>query len=1087
MSSAPSGSEPTSAAFARLHPGVQRWLWTQGWPSLRDIQEQAAHALLNGSGDLIVAAPTASGKTEAVWLPICSQLAADNDNDNDNDKAGATASADRRSATTGIQALYVAPLKALINDQHTRLQDLCDALHIPVHRWHGDVPGTAKHNLLRNASGLLLITPESLESLFVNRGTDVPALFAGLSHVVIDELHSFLGTERGAQLQSLLHRVELTVRRRVPRAALSATVGDFSVAREFLRPGHAGTVTVLQDSGDGGELKLQLRGYLHTLPEPGAQARDEDDESSVATGAFADISNDLYRVLRGQDNLVFANSRGRVEALTDRLGRRSETEHVPNEFVAHHGNLSREIREDAEARLKDPTRPTTAICTSTLEMGIDIGSVDSIAQVGAPTSVAGLRQRLGRSGRRAGQPKTMRVYISELAVDREMPLEVQLRAELVQTVAMIDLLLAGWYESPNGAALHLSTLIQQILSVIAQHGGVQPAQAYSALCGDGPFRQVDRSIFANLLRTMGESQLLVQDSSGLLLHGPGGERLVNHYSFYAAFSSAEEYRLIADGRPIGTLPVDKLLSEGSMLIFAGRRWRVLGIDTSRKVITLTRAGGGRAPSFTSDGPTVDDRVRQQMRHVLAGTDVPIYLDATARTLLAQARAAFADYDLSRHAVLGTEKQSTVLPWRGDIIMNTLALMLAQRGLKATADGLSVTVDASPEQTVSAIRALAAQQPPGAAELAALVKFKERDKHDRYLDEALLTASFAAASVDVAGAWQTLQELAAGAAPVLLSGPLLEVDASEPYAMPTEADEATLAALDGCDFAVVDVETTGLAPHRSDRIIEISVVHVARDGTPGPTWSTLVNPGRDPGPTSVHGLTRADLSDAPAFADIAGDVAARIAGRVIVAHNALFDLAFLHAEFARSGHPLPPWPTLCTLDASNVVRPDGPRKLVACAAAEGLEVHGAHTAGGDALMTALLLGKYLADAASSGLGLAALGARPLITPPAWAAPGPSGRRKGRETVASHNSSAGRAVRVEVARVGSAADDAYLDALDRALSRNNLSADDVDGLRDLAGLYGLTSSRVHELTQTYVAALAASGISMDTAAVLRRPTP
>jgi ATP-dependent Lhr-like helicase len=1081
MNSAVSASEPASAAFARLHPGVQRWLWTQGWPSLRDIQEQAAHALLDGSNDLIIAAPTASGKTEAAWLPICSQLATADDD----------VTADRRPASTGIQALYVAPLKALINDQHTRLQDLCDTLHLPVHRWHGDVPGTAKRNLLRNASGLLLITPESLEALFVNRGTEVPAVFAGLSHVVIDELHSFIGAERGAQLQSLLHRVELAVRRRVPRVALSATVGDFSVAREFLRPGNAATVTVLQDTGDGGELKLQLRGYLHTLPEPGAQPPGNEDgngeESSVATGGLAAIANDLYRVLRGQDNLVFANSRGRVEALTDRLGRRSEIERVPNEFVAHHGNLSREIREDAEARLKDSARPTTAICTSTLEMGIDIGSVDSIAQVGAPTAVAGLRQRLGRSGRRAGQPKTMRVYVSELAVDREMPLEVQLRAELVQTVAMIDLLLAGWYESPNGAALHLSTLIQQILSVIAQHGGVRPAQAYSALCGDGPFRQVDRSTFANLLRTMGESQLIVQESSGLLLHGPVGERLVNHYSFYAAFSSTEEYRLIADGRPIGMLPVDKLLSEGSMLIFAGRRWRVLGIDTSRKVITLTRAGGGRAPSFTSDGPTVDDRVRQQMHHVLASTDVPIYLDATARTLLAQARAAFAEYDLDRHAVFGTEKQSVVLPWCGDVVMDTLALVFTRYGLKATAEGLSVTVAANPKQTLSAIRALAAQQPPAAIELAALVKFKERDKHDRYLDEPLLTESFAAASVNVAGAWQALQELAAGAEPVVLLGSLPDIDDGEPYAMPTEADETTLAALDGCDFAVIDVETTGLAPHRSDRIIEIAVTQVARDGTPGTTWSTLVNPGRDPGPTSIHGLTHADLADAPVFADIAGDVAARIAGRVIVAHNALFDLAFLHAEFARSGHPLPPWPALCTLEVSYVLRPDGPRKLAACAAAEGLEVDGAHTAGGDALMTGLLLGKYLSDAASSGLGLAALGTRPLIAPPTWAAPSPSGRRKDREETGSGNSTVGRAVRGEVARVGSAADDAYLDALDRALSRNNLSDSDVDGLHDLAGLYGLTSSRVHELTQLYVAALAASDSSIDTAAVLQRLTP
>lgn len=455
MSSPPSGSEATSPVFDRFHPGVQRWLWTQGWASLRPIQDQTARAILNWHGDLIIAAPTASGKTEAAWLPICSELA----------RAADTVGGEPRQSgpPSGVQALYIAPLKALINDQHARLGDLCEALEIPVHRWHGDVPGSQKTTVLRHASGLLLITSESLEALFVNRGSEIGVLLAGLTHIVIDELHSFLGTERGAQLQSLLHRTELVLRRRIPRVALSATLGDFSVAREFLRPGAGENVTLIDDrDGDSSELKLQLRGYLDSPPDAGVAGlydQDNDPDTADADGAEASVAQHLYRTLRGHDNLVFANSRRLVEQLTDRLTRASDTERVPNEFVAHHGNLSREMREDAETRLKDPTRPTTAICTSTLEMGIDIGSVDSIAQIGAPATVSGLRQRLGRSGRRAGQAAVLRAYVTEHPLDARSSLADQLRSELIQSIAMIDLLLEGWYESPNGAALHLSTLI----------------------------------------------------------------------------------------------------------------------------------------------------------------------------------------------------------------------------------------------------------------------------------------------------------------------------------------------------------------------------------------------------------------------------------------------------------------------------------------------------------------------------------------------------------------------------------------------------------------------------------------------------
>jgi ATP-dependent Lhr-like helicase len=259
-----SGDRP-SFGFNRLHEHVQRWIWDQGWTDLRDIQERAIDPILNGGRDVIIAAATAGGKTEAAFLPICSQVIA---------------------APGGcVRALYVSPLKALINDQFDRLERLCERLEIPVHRWHGDVSSSHKRQVLSDPAGILLITPESLEALFVLRGTAIAKLFGGLDFVVVDELHSFIGSERGQQLQSLLSRLELVLRRRIPRIALSATLGDMELAADFLRPGRRLPCDILVSDESRQEVRLQVRGYPVTPPDPGSErdgaAVDQLDDAAV--------------------------------------------------------------------------------------------------------------------------------------------------------------------------------------------------------------------------------------------------------------------------------------------------------------------------------------------------------------------------------------------------------------------------------------------------------------------------------------------------------------------------------------------------------------------------------------------------------------------------------------------------------------------------------------------------------------------------------------------------------------------------------------------------------------------------------------
>ena len=738
-----------STAFTRLNSRIQRWIWEQNWTELRDAQERAIGPILDGDSDIIITAATAAGKTEAAFLPICSALL-----DPANDVT----------ASLGVKALYVSPLKALINDQYGRLDALCEHLDLPVHRWHGDVAGVRKAKVLAEPDGILLITPESIEAMLVIHGPKIGRIFGALRYVVIDEMHSFLGTERGAQLQSLLHRLELAIRRRVPRIGLSATLGDMAAAASYMRPGRGEQVTVITSTDDTHELRLQLRGYE---AKPANLGLAEDEPAEPPEAQLAEVGGDrlaiadhLYATLRGTDNLIFANSRRDVEIYADLLKRRCDRDHVRNEFVPHHGSLSKELREHVEARLKDRSNPVNAICTTTLEMGIDIGSVASIAQVGAPPTVASLRQRLGRSGRRGGAA-TLRLYITEEQVTPHTRPQDALRAHVVQTIAMVNLLLDRWNEAPDSGGLHLSTLIQQLLSLIAQHGGISPLDAYRTLCEHGPFARVTPELFRSLLRTLGGPtvDLLSQASDGLLLLGVAGERLVNHYSFYAAFRTGEEYRLVANGRTLGTLPVDYPLLPGSLLIFGGRRWKVLTVDSYAKVVELIRSAGGRPPLFTGGGGEVADRVRQEMRRSYLAAEVPAYLDGPAARLLAEGRANFARFGLASDPLLTVGSETLVFPWRGDRICSTLAVSLTGAGIEVAQDGICLTMtNCTREQAIARLAELLETGPPDPVALAARVGTKVVEKYDDYLSEALLNEAFAARSLDVDGAWDALREL-----------------------------------------------------------------------------------------------------------------------------------------------------------------------------------------------------------------------------------------------------------------------------------------------------------------------------------------
>lgn len=729
------------SSFDQLHPGIQRWIWKRGWKTLRPIQDAACPVILSGDKDVILSANTAGGKTEAAFLPIATHLASRQD----------------------ALCVCISPLKALINDQFDRLVELCGAAEVPVCKWHGDVDAGKKKKFMSSPRGVLIITPESLEAQFVRRGTQVRSLFGHASHVVIDEFHTFIGTDRGKQLQSLLQRLELIARAHIPRIALSATLGDLEMAAAYLRPGRTEAPVFIADEGEK-QTKLLLKGCEYTpmrLASDAAttseSARGETDESDTEelSGGTWEIARHLFRTLRGSSNLVFANARSRVEQYADVLRRMSEAERVPNEFLPHHGSLSKELREHAEHVLK--TKTATIIATTTLEMGIDVGDVQSIAQVGVPPSVASLKQRLGRSGRADDAASILRIYIQEDEVHARSTAEDRLRCQTFQATAMLELMIEGWVEPPDVEAKNFSTLIQQTVAIVAQVGGVAAKELWTTLCKSQVFALSDAALFSALLRAMGKGELLTQTSDGLLVLGLRGEQLVDHYDFYAAFFTPEEFQLVSEGRALGSLSMSKPVSEGQHLIFGGRRWFVLNVDVEAKVIAVRPSAGGAPPYFDGDGAAVHDRVRQKMKALYLTDEVPRYLDAQARTFLAQGRREFAEAALSDRQLVAHERGCQLFPWCGDKSLDTLELLFRDRDLDVVREGVSLRFLHPPEQVRDAAKHVISALPTG-DELAKRVKYRIVGKYDYFLTEELQRINFASSKLNLAGASEALRSL-----------------------------------------------------------------------------------------------------------------------------------------------------------------------------------------------------------------------------------------------------------------------------------------------------------------------------------------
>jgi len=709
------------SAFSYLHPTIQEKLYRMQWEKLRVIQRDAIQELFTTEHNLIISAKTASGKTEAAFLPILSQIVDKKD--------------------PGISAIYVGPLKALINDQFQRLERLCEQSGIPVFKWHGDVGSSGKTKFLKEPSGILLITPESIESLFINHSDDLTRLFSSLSFIVIDEMHSFIGSERGAHLKSLLSRVIHKSPKRVRLIGLSATLGNSELAKKWLIPRNPNSIRIITDPDDEKkEIRYLIRGYdLKKFAK---------DNSSKENPSEITVIEDIVRYFYGKTALIFVNSRELLEFYTDGTRRYLLRKGLEDCFRIHHGSLSKSEREDTEDALKS-NRPTATFCSSTLEMGINVGNVSRIGQIGAPWSVNSLAQRLGRSGRKEGESSVLIMFILEDKSKKDSILD-RLYPELLRAVAMSELMITEkWCEPPQLGFFHFSTLIQQILSVIKEHGGSTAIIIFDTLVTDGAFENVSEDDFIQILKSMRAADLIEQDERGVIILGLEGERIVNNFEFYSAFTTPKEFSVIHNGEKIGSIQSVPDLETRKFLILAGRRWEILSIDFKRNEILVEHSKGGKVPKyFSNGGADIHPKIREKMHEIVTSDIIPAYLDPQAQTLLREAQHAAREAGLLNTPFVIEGNFTYWFTWTGSAKHRTLFTLGKEfAGLHVEDEEIALKFKGvSPSQILEKYKTILATC-PSSVEIAEKFQGRTSEKYDQFVPENLQIEEYAKRYID----------------------------------------------------------------------------------------------------------------------------------------------------------------------------------------------------------------------------------------------------------------------------------------------------------------------------------------------------
>jgi ATP-dependent helicase Lhr and Lhr-like helicase len=577
-----------NSVFTRFPDRLQSAIVSRlGWTSLRPVQELAGDKLLDGYNALILA-PTAGGKTEACMFPLLAQMV--------------------EREPTGVGILYVAPIKALLNNQADRFQNYTEMIGLNRFLWHGDIKRSQKNAFIRNPTTVLMTTPESLEGMLISSSVPHQTIFADLRAIVIDEIHALAGSDRGSHLMSVLERLIPVSNYDVQRIGLSATVGNPDRILEWLQ-GTSKRPNCIIDPPP-----IPSRKEIRILF--------KDDQMAIVEQASL--------MARSKKSLFFCQSRALSEGIA--AGMKSQGTDV---FV-HHSSVALAERTLAEERFQHGHN-NCIVCTSTLELGIDVGDLDAIFQHQVPRTVSSFLQRMGRTGRRAGQISNTTFFIDN-------------SDSLLHAIALVELARKRWVEPVEIIDRNWAVLVQQILAMTMQFGAVSPEDCWQQLSIVSDFQGINRAEFDRLIRHMLETNYLCI-IGGLLSIGTQTEKVFGYKNFlelYAVFTTPQKYEVYTiAGQHIGSLDqhfVDTLTPEKTCFLLGGRAWIANFIHHPDRKLEVIAAPQGKKPHW--GGFMIDIlswEICQEIASILGSNDDIQYLDPAAQIGLANCR-----IDLGRH-------------------------------------------------------------------------------------------------------------------------------------------------------------------------------------------------------------------------------------------------------------------------------------------------------------------------------------------------------------------------------------------------------------------------------------------------------
>ena len=730
-------------AFDRYAPFVQEYIYQNHWENLRSIQVAAADAIFNTDENVLLTASTASGKTEAAFFPIITLFSED--------------------MPSSVGCIYIGPLKALINDQFSRLNDLCAEADIPVWHWHGDVAQSHKAKLMRHPSGILQITPESLEALLLHKHAAIAKLFGDLRFVVIDEVHSLLRGDRGGQTLCLIERLSRIAGVNPRRIGLSATIGDPEGTGEFLSLGTGRKTIIPKIDAKGSKWRLSMEHFYVKDAQaaedkqiPGALPVLEEKTDDAPANADPGIGY-IFEHTRGKKCLVFVNSREECEMVTTTLRHYCELNHEPDRFLVHHGNLSASYRETAEGIMKDDSQYMTTVTTATLELGIDIGRLERAFQIDAPWTVSSFLQRMGRTGRRELPPEMWFVIREDEPEVRAM-LPTTIPWKLLQGIALVQLYLEErWVEPPRLDRLPFSLLYHQTMSTLASCGELSPRALADRVLRLHYFHRITQEDYRVLLRHLIATDHIQQTEQGGLIVGLAGERVINSFKFYGVFQESEEYTVRSESQELGTIVSPPPV--GEKLAIAGHVWQVLDVDHKRRLI-YCRQVKGSVPAYFGQCPgDLHTKILTRMRRVLQEDRQYPYLMKNAVARLEQARFTAAHSGAADKTLINLGGNMwCLLPWVGTYTFLTMerflkikcADRLGLRNLDSARPFFIQFTMKADEATFFRVLAEEIRKPIDPMELVYPKELPLFDKYDEYLPEELVKKGFALGVLDVDG-------------------------------------------------------------------------------------------------------------------------------------------------------------------------------------------------------------------------------------------------------------------------------------------------------------------------------------------------